>query len=167
MSSTAHILTGYGDSTMTKKKDPRDLIKGQPLDPSKVEALAALQCTFDEIASGLDISISTLDRRRKTDPRIEDAIKRGREQGTRSLRRIQWESAEAGNVTMQIWLGKQWLGQKDKQERETTGRIEVVDKQVHEILVIERNAEEQQEFERVINKIRETAEEAGLALPEG
>jgi len=33
--------------------------------------------------------------------------------------------------------------------------------------VIERNAEEQQEFERVINKIRETAEEAGLELPEG
>lgn len=48
-----------------------------------------------------------------------------------------------------------------------TGRIEVIDKQVHEILVIERTPEEQQEFERVITRIRETAEEAGLALPEG
>jgi len=56
----------------------------------------------------------------------------------------------------------------DRREREQpSGRIEVVDKQAHEILVIERNPIEQQEFERVIGRIRETAEEAGLALPEG
>ena len=29
---------------------------------------------------------------------------------------MQWKSAEKGNVTMQIWLGKQNLGQSDKQE---------------------------------------------------
>jgi len=46
-----------------------------------------------------------------------------------------------------------------------TERVEMVER--HEILVIERTPEEQQEFERVINRIRETAEEAGLALPEG
>jgi hypothetical protein len=33
-----------------------------------------------------------------------------------SLRRAQWKSAEGGNVTMQIWLGKQWLGQKEQHE---------------------------------------------------
>ena len=33
-----------------------------------------------------------------------------------SLRRQQFKSAEAGNVTMQIWLGKQYLGQTDKVE---------------------------------------------------
>jgi len=46
-----------------------------------------------------------------------------------------------------------------------TERVEMIER--HEILVIERTAEEQQEFERVIGRIRETAEEAGLALPEG
>jgi hypothetical protein len=30
------------------------------------------------------------------------------------LRTYQWRSAEKGNVTMQIWLGKQYLGQSDK-----------------------------------------------------
>lgn len=30
------------------------------------------------------------------------------------LRTYQWRSAEQGNVTMQIWLGKQYLGQSDK-----------------------------------------------------
>jgi len=46
-----------------------------------------------------------------------------------------------------------------------TERVEMIER--HDILVIERNPTEQQEFERVIGKIRETAEEAGLALPEG
>ena len=86
------------------------------LDSAKVEALAALQCTFDEIASGLGISTDTLDRRRTEEPEIADAIKRGREEGKRSLRRLQYTSAKEGNITMQIWLGKQWLEQKDKHE---------------------------------------------------
>ena len=33
---------------------------------------------------------------------------------------MQWKSAEDGNVTMQIWLGKQVLGQAEKQEVTTT-----------------------------------------------
>lgn len=36
--------------------------------------------------------------------------------GKRSLRRMQWKSAKGGNATMQIWLGKQLLGQTDKQD---------------------------------------------------
>lgn len=103
---------------MTKKKTGRPKIE---LDPAKVEALAALQCTYDEIASGLGVSIDTLERRRREDPAFAVAIKRGQEEGKRSLRRLQMEAAEKGNVTMQIWLGKQWLGQKDKALTEVTG----------------------------------------------
>ena len=115
-------------SMMTKKKDPKDILPSGPhkieLDPTQLEALAAMQCTFDEIASGLGVSVKTLERRRAEDPELDDAIKRGREQGARSLRRIQWESAEAGNVTMQIWLGKQWLKQADRSEQ----KLEVTQK---------------------------------------
>ena len=32
------------------------------------------------------------------------------------LRQLQWKSAEQGNVTMQIFLGKNILGQQDKLE---------------------------------------------------
>ena len=32
------------------------------------------------------------------------------------LRQLQWKSAENGNVTMQIFLGKNILGQQDKIE---------------------------------------------------
>ena len=110
---------------MTEKKAPHELITGKPLDVSKVEALAALQCTHDEIASGLDISLSTLIRRRKANPEFDKAIKRGREDGTRSLRRLQWEVAKSGNTTMQIWLGKQWLRQTDKQDLNVKGNVTV------------------------------------------
>lgn len=34
------------------------------------------------------------------------------------LHELQWQSAQDGNVVMQIWLGKQHLGQSDKQEFE-------------------------------------------------
>ena len=43
-------------------------------------------------------------------------LKKGRDQGKTSLRRMQWEKAQSGNTTMLIWLGKQMLGQKDKLE---------------------------------------------------
>ena len=33
------------------------------------------------------------------------------------LRQLQWKSAESGNVTMQIFLGKNILGQQDKIEQ--------------------------------------------------
>ncbi len=101
---------------MTKKKDPRDLEKPIVLDPSKVEALAAIQCTYEEIADGLDISLSTLERRRKDTPEIDEALKKGRTLGRRSLRRLQYKAAKSGNITMLIWLGKQYLGQSDKAE---------------------------------------------------
>ena len=37
---------------------------------------------------------------------------------------MQWRSAERGSVPMQIWLGKQVLGQTDKQEITETRPIE-------------------------------------------
>ncbi len=37
-----------------------------------------------------------------------------------SLRRKQWRAAEEGNTTMLVWLGKQYLGQKDKSEMNAT-----------------------------------------------
>ena len=36
--------------------------------------------------------------------------------GKIALRRLQFQSAKEGSVPMQIFLGKQWLGQSDKPE---------------------------------------------------
>ena len=80
------------------------------IDNEAIKKLAQLHCTFDEIAQFCDVSTKTLQRR------YVHLIKNGREMGRISLRRAQFEKAIGGNVVMQIWLGKQHLGQTDKME---------------------------------------------------
>jgi hypothetical protein len=86
--------------------------RGRPkkqIDLELVERLAHIQCTHAEIASALSVSVDTLTRNKQ----FAEVYKRGAEGGRKSLRRMQFESANRGNVVMQIWLGKQYLGQSD------------------------------------------------------
>lgn len=82
------------------------------IDYAACEKLARIMCTQSEIAEVLGVSLSTLEH----DKEFLRIHKKGIEAGKASLRRMQWKSAEDGNVTSQIWLGKQYLGQRDKQE---------------------------------------------------
>lgn len=85
------------------------------IDLETIEKLAAIHCTMEEIAAFCDCSVDTLERR------FAEPIKRAKDKGKSSIRRKQWELAQLGNVTMLIWLGKQVLGQRDKQELSTDG----------------------------------------------
>lgn len=82
------------------------------LDYDLIERLAMLQCTQEEIASAVDCHVRTLQR----DDEFCRIYKKGMDHGRRSLRRYQWEAVEKGNTGMMVWLGKQYLGQKDKTE---------------------------------------------------
>jgi hypothetical protein len=101
---------------MTKKKAPGELKKrGRKkiaIDYEKAEKLATIMCTQSEIASVLGVSLTVLEH----DPEFQRIHKKGMEHGKASVRRMQFTSANSGNATMQIWLGKQYLGQRDKQE---------------------------------------------------
>lgn len=88
------------------------------------ERLAAIGCTQEEMAHVLGLSVATIRRRFKAQ------IARGRASMAVSLRRKQWAAAKKGNVTMLIWLGKQYLGQKDRQEVVHGERVEVVEEVV-------------------------------------
>lgn len=107
---------------MTKKKPVEQLQKrGRkkiPIDYEKAEKLAIILCTQSEIAAVLDVPLSTLEH----DPEFLRIHKKGMETGKASLRRMQYKGAEAGNATMLIWLGKQHLGQRDKQDTEISGK---------------------------------------------
>lgn len=85
--------------------------------------MVRIQCTQDEICGILEMSEQTLDTRLKERgyENFRDCYKRHGDEGRASLRRMQWKSAEEGNVTAQIWLGKQVLGQKDKHEHSGNG----------------------------------------------
>lgn len=87
------------------------------LDPNLIEDLAGIGCTMIEISKICKCSVDTLERN------FADVIEKGREEMKMSLRRRQLEVAHKGSkdkevasVTMLIWLGKQHLNQRDKQE---------------------------------------------------
>ena len=80
-----------------------------------IKSLASIQCTDEEIASVLGCSVDLLTNRNNKEA-FTAAKESGQLSGKASLRRMQFKTAEAGNATMQIWLGKQYLGQKEKQD---------------------------------------------------
>ncbi len=93
------------------------------IDYDQVEKLAEIMCTQEEIATLFDVHVSTLVKY----PEFHDAYKKGIETGRKSLRRMQYDSALKGNVTMQIWLGKQYLNQKDRSEVQTNTTTDKLD----------------------------------------
>lgn len=87
------------------------------IDKEQFEKLCALQCTLEEIAAWFKCSEDTVERwcKRELKESFADAYKKRSAYGKVSLRRFQFKMAEH-NVTMAIWLGKQYLGQTDRQE---------------------------------------------------
>lgn len=79
------------------------------LDYEMIDKLSMIQCTQDEIASCLGVNVKTL----RADDKFLELYKKGQEKGRMSLRRYQFECAKKGNSAMLVWLGKQYLGQKD------------------------------------------------------
>jgi|SRR6185503_8753681 len=100
--------------------------RGRPpktIDCKIVEKLATIHCTQQEIAAVLGVSQDTLVNE-TNGVAFAEAFERGWQRGKESLRRAQWKSAiDKGNVTMQIWLGKNMLGQRDIVITEQRGEI--------------------------------------------
>ncbi len=85
------------------------------------EGLCAIQCTEQEICSVLNITDKTLTAWCKSTygKGFSEIYKEKREMGKSSLRRMQWKLAEK-SYAMAIFLGKQYLGQKDVVENQVT-----------------------------------------------
>lgn len=98
------------------------------IDRKQFENLCGLQCTKEEICAFFEITDKTLDawckREYKESFSVIFSQKRGK--GKISLRRNQFRLAEK-NANMAIWLGKQYLDQKDKIEDTTNISMEILD----------------------------------------
>lgn len=81
-----------------------------------VKGLGNIQATSKECAAVLGVTEPTWIKFKRDNPAVEDALRDGQGEGLASLRRRQFKAAQDGNATMLIWLGKQYLGQADKQE---------------------------------------------------
>jgi hypothetical protein len=86
----------------------------KPIDPEQIRRLAMINCSYAEIAAvvGCDQSLLT--------KRFSQVLKDGREQGRSSLKRMMWEAAQKGNISMMIFLSKQMLGYSDKLTQQVT-----------------------------------------------
>lgn len=113
------------------------------IDPDLVKRLASIMCTMDEIAATVGCSVDTLERRfaeviktgqmegRMSLRRAQFQSATGRpgreasylkdKDGTlvrdergQPIQTAPYQEPVRANVTAQIWLGKQWLGQSDK-----------------------------------------------------
>jgi hypothetical protein len=114
---------GNGKSNGKKNGRPRIVIDWEEFDK-----LCEMQCTEEEIAAWFGCSVDTVERRCKerNGATFAEVFAQKRKAGMVSLRRVQWRTALKGNVTMQIWLGKQYLGQRDKQEIEHGGNVTII-----------------------------------------
>lgn len=98
------------------------------IDKTDFEKLCALQCTQEEICSWFDVTDKTLQAwcKRTYKEGFSEVYAKKREKGKISLRRAQFRLAEK-NAAMAIFLGKNYLGQSDKVEYESTEAIDRLD----------------------------------------
>ena len=84
------------------------------IDQQQFEKLCSIQCTLKEIADWFRCSEDTIQRwcKRTYDECFKDVYQNFSSKGKASLRRMQFKIAEK-NASMAIFLGKQYLGQKD------------------------------------------------------
>src|SRR5580693_8496114 len=102
---------------------PKD-VGGRPqavIDLLTVERAASIGCPVEDIAALLGIGRATLYDHMRRDPAVADAIEKGRGTGRATIRRMQWEKAQAGDTSMLIWLGKILCGQRDTSVVAVTG----------------------------------------------
>lgn len=94
------------------------------IDQQQFEGMCQIQATYEEICLVLGVSDKTLNAwcRKTYGTTFSDIFKQKREIGKISLRRKQWKLAEK-NATMAIFLGKQYLGQRDYSEVEVKADI--------------------------------------------
>jgi hypothetical protein len=83
--------------------------------------LGRIQCTTKECAAWFNVSEPTFLKFIEDFPEARATYEEGKGQGLTSLRRSQFRLAEK-NAAMAIFLGKNYLGQTDKQEHEHMGR---------------------------------------------
>ena len=100
------------------------------------EKLCGLQCTLEEICGWFIITDKTLDSwcKRTYGVGFSEIFKQKRGVGKISLRRMQWRLAET-SATMAIFLGKQYLGQKNEplEVQHSVTPIDAITQEIFEI----------------------------------
>lgn len=94
------------------------------IDQKQFENLCGLQCTKEEICAFFEVSEKTLNAwcKRTYKQGFSLVFQQKRQKGTISLRRSQFRLA-AKNASMAIWLGKQYLDQREPGDKTGDGEV--------------------------------------------
>lgn len=92
------------------------------------ENLCRIQCTEVEMCSVFECSEDTLNRwcKKTYHATFAETYKKLSTSGKASLRRMQFKLAEK-NANMAIWLGKQYLSQRDEPVQKADDGVQIVD----------------------------------------
>ena len=122
---------------------------GRPRADIKVdefEKLCAIQCTKQEIADWFRCSEDSVDRfcKRQYGEAFAVVHEQKKSVGKISLRRRQYQVAEKGNTSMLIWLGKQYLGQRETAEVKVEQSIDESIKKMDDFFTSKQQEEQEQ-----------------------
>ena len=97
------------------------------LDMEALKKACMVGCTQEDCANILQVSVRTIERRLKDDGwnNFDEFFKSHFDLTKQSLRHWQIQAARGGNVTMMIWLGKQFLSQRDKADLDVDGGLTI------------------------------------------
>lgn len=98
------------NSAPRKKPGPEP----KPIDVHLIKELAKIQCTHEEMAAVVGLKRRHFIERVQNSQELRDVIDSGWDEGRASIRRQQFKMLLAGDKTMAVWLGKQYLGQRDQ-----------------------------------------------------
>ena len=92
-----------------------------PIDEKQFDKLCELQCTEEEIAGFFECSVDTLNNwcKRMFGCTFSEKYRQKATRGKIALRRLQLQHAQK-SPSMAIFLGKPWLGQRDRIEQTVT-----------------------------------------------
>lgn len=98
------------------------------IDQDRFEKLCGLQCTKEDICDFFGVTDKTIDAwcKRTYKDSFSVVFKQKRGKGKCSLRRYQFALAQK-NANMAIWLGKQYLGQRDEPEQTVDAGVQIID----------------------------------------
>lgn len=96
------------------------------IDQKQFESLCGLQCTLEEVCGFFNVTDKTLDSwcKRTYGASFSEVFKQKRGAGKISLRRAQFRLAQK-SANMAIWLGKQYLDQKETVDHNVQGKSEI------------------------------------------
>lgn len=118
------------------------------LDLVLIEKLATIHCTNTEIAAMVNCDQSLLSK-----GKYSLIIAKGKEKGKLSLRRKMFETAMNGNISMMIWLSKQYLAMTEKVEQKASISTEPVKMNLKNL-----SAEELITFKNLLSKVEKKNE---------